>query len=91
MLVGNDSGPKHLASLRGVHTVTLFTARINWVEWAQEEVGTVISRRVPCAGCALFHDPEECCKDFSCIRDIRPEEVFDAMRSPPPGSEAVLG
>ena len=89
VLVGNDSGPKHLASLRGVHTVTLFTARINWVEWAQEEVGTVISRRVPCAGCALFHDPEECGKGFSCIRDIRPEEVFAAMRSPSIDAAAI--
>ena len=79
-LVGNDSGPKHLAALRNVPVVTLFTARINWLEWAQEEVGTVITRRVPCAGCAIFHQPEECGKGFSCIRDIRPEEVFDAMQ-----------
>ncbi len=79
MLVGNDSGPKHLAALRGTNVVTIFTARINWAEWAQEGVGSVVSRRVPCAGCAIFHHGEECGKEFACVRDILPEEVFDAV------------
>jgi ADP-heptose:LPS heptosyltransferase len=79
VVVGNDSGPKHLASLRGTPVVTLFTARINWTEWGQEEVGKIISRRVPCQGCAIFHDPEECGKDFACIRDISVDEVFEAV------------
>jgi ADP-heptose:LPS heptosyltransferase len=79
VVVGNDSGPKHLAALRGTNVVTLHTARINWMEWGQEGVGSIMSRRVPCAGCAIFHDAEECGKDFACIRDIRPEEVFDAV------------
>jgi ADP-heptose:LPS heptosyltransferase/tetratricopeptide (TPR) repeat protein len=79
VLVGNDSGPKHLASLRGTNVVTLFTARINWSEWGQENVGSIISRRVPCAGCAIFHDPEECGKEFACIRDISVDEVFGAV------------
>ncbi len=79
VLVGNDSGPKHLAALRGTNVVTLHTARINWMEWGQEGIGSIMSRRVPCAGCAIFHDAEECGKDFACIRDIRPQEVFDAV------------
>lgn len=79
VVVGNDSGPKHLAALRGTPVVTLFTARINWAEWAQEEVGTVITRRVPCQGCAILHHAEECGQDFTCIRGIRVEEVFDAV------------
>jgi ADP-heptose:LPS heptosyltransferase len=79
VVVGNDSGPKHLAALRGTKVVTLFTARINWAEWGQENVGTIISRRVPCAGCTIFHDADECGKDFACIRDVRVEEVFEAV------------
>jgi len=78
-LVGNDSGPKHLASLRGVDAVTLFTSRINWAEWGQETGGAIITRKVPCAGCAIFHDAEECGRDFVCIRGIRPQEVFDTL------------
>jgi len=81
VLVGNDSGPKHLAALRGTNVVTLHTARINWMEWGQEGIGAIMSRRVPCAGCAIFHDAEECGKDFACIRDIRPHEVLEAVRA----------
>jgi ADP-heptose:LPS heptosyltransferase len=80
VIVGNDSGPKHLASLRGTPVVTLFSARINWTEWGQENVGTIISRKVPCAGCAILHDAEECGRDFACIRDIQVEEVFQAVK-----------
>ena len=79
--VGNDSGPKHLASLRGVAVVSVHAARVNWAEWGQEQSGLIVSRRVPCAGCALYYEAEECGKDFACIRNIRPAEVFDAVRS----------
>lgn len=77
--VGNDSGPKHLASLRGANVVSIHLARNNWNEWGQEIKGYILSRRVPCAGCSLHHDPEECGKDFACITHIQPEEVFDAL------------
>ena len=79
VMVGNDSGPKHLAALRGTPVVTIFSARINWTEWGQEGSGVVISRKVPCAGCAILHEPENCGKGFACIVDIRPEEVFEQV------------
>jgi ADP-heptose:LPS heptosyltransferase len=79
VMVGNDSGPKHLASLRGTQVVTIFSSRINWTEWGQENVGVIVSRKVPCAGCAILHEPEDCGKDFACIVDIRPEEVFQQV------------
>ena len=77
--VGNDSGPKHLAALRGAKVVSLHMARNNWNEWGQETTGFVISRKVPCAGCSIHHEPEECGKDFVCIATIKPDEVFDAV------------
>jgi ADP-heptose:LPS heptosyltransferase len=76
VFVGNDSGPGHLASLRGANVITLFLARQNWNEWGPENRGYIISRRVPCAGCNIFYDPEECGKGFACIVNISPEEVF---------------
>jgi ADP-heptose:LPS heptosyltransferase len=79
VFVGNDSGPKHLAALRGSPVVSVHSSRINWNEWGQEASGSIISRRVPCAGCGLSYDDNECGKDFSCIRDISVEEVFSAM------------
>ena len=80
VFVGNDSGPKHLASLRGVPVVSIHAGRINWSEWGQELTGVVITRRVPCAGCHLYHDPEECGKDYACMSNIRLDEVYGAVR-----------
>ena len=79
VMVGNDSGPKHLAALRGTPVVTIFSARINWTEWGQEGSGVVISRKVPCAGCAILHEPENCGRGFACITDIKPQEVFEQV------------
>ena len=79
VFVGNDSGPSHLASLRGANVVNLYMARLNWNEWGHENQGYIISRRVPCAGCAIHYDPEECGKEFACIKNISPDEVFKTV------------
>ena len=78
--VGNDSGPKHLASLRGSNVVSLHTARINWGEWGQELTGTILHRQVPCAGCHVYNDPEECGRDIVCVANISVDEVWGAMQ-----------
>lgn len=78
VFVGNDSGLKHLAALRGTSVVSIHCARISWAEWGQEQVGVIVSRRVPCAGCALFHDADECGKGIACITDITVDEVLVA-------------
>jgi ADP-heptose:LPS heptosyltransferase len=80
VFVGNDSGPSHLASLRGANVINVFLARHNWNEWGHENRGFIISRRVPCASCDIYFDPEECGKDFACITKISPEEVFRTVR-----------
>ena len=77
--VGNDSGPKHLAALRGANVVSLHAARVNWAEWGQEMSGCIISRKVPCAGCSIYHDADECGQDYACITEIRVQEVLAAV------------
>jgi ADP-heptose:LPS heptosyltransferase len=57
VFVGNDSGPSHLASLRGANVVSVFLARHNWNEWGHENKGYIISRRVPCVGSASIMTP----------------------------------
>ena len=79
VFVGNDTGPKHLAALRGSPVVSIHSSRINWGEWGQELTGSIISRKVPCAGCMIYHDEDECGKGFPCITRITPQEVFDAV------------
>ena len=80
LFVGNDSGPKHLAALRGAPVISLHMARLNWSEWGQEMSGRIISRRVPCAGCGIGLDGEDCGKEWACLHHIRPEEVFAAAQ-----------
>jgi len=81
VFVGNDSGAKHLAALRGTPVVSLHMARLNWNEWGQEGQGLIVSRRVPCAGCGIGQRAEECGKGFACLHDIRAEEVLAAVLS----------
>ena len=78
--VGNDSGPKHLASLRGVPVVSIHSARINWSEWGQEHSGVIVTRKVPCAGCLVYHDVDECGADFVCVKGIGLDDVYAAVR-----------
>jgi ADP-heptose:LPS heptosyltransferase/Flp pilus assembly protein TadD len=80
VFVGNDSGPSHLASLRGANVVNLYMSRHAWNEWGHENRGYIISRRVPCAGCNIHYDPEECGREFVCITKITPEEVFETVK-----------
>lgn len=78
---GVDSGPKHLASLRGTPVVSIHSARTNWREWGQEHTGVIVSRRVPCAGCGIAYDDAACGKNFACISDIGSGEIAAALRA----------
>jgi ADP-heptose:LPS heptosyltransferase len=82
IFVGNDSGPKHLAALRGTPVVSVHSSRAEWREWGQTQTGIVISRRLPCAGCGIHADQEnECGRGYACIADIGVDEVFSAVSS----------
>ena len=79
LMVGNDSGPKHLAATRGVPTVSVHVDRLNWNEWGQDSEGVILSKRVPCTGCGL-NDLQLCGRDAVCVRSIRVDEVMAAVR-----------
>jgi ADP-heptose:LPS heptosyltransferase len=79
VVVGNDTGPKHLASLRGAKVVSVHMGQVNWNEWGQDGDGLIVSRRTPCCGCGI-EDPSECGKDLACLTFIRPTEILSALR-----------
>jgi ADP-heptose:LPS heptosyltransferase/tetratricopeptide (TPR) repeat protein len=78
-MVGNDSGPKHLAASRGAKVVSVHMGQVNWQEWGQEGDGLIVTRHVPCYGCGIV-EAHECGKDLACLVHIRPEEVFAAVQ-----------
>lgn len=80
LMIGNDSGPKHLADVHGVDTISIHINRLNWREWGQSTQGTIISKRVPCCGCAL-NDALLCGKNVACVTSIKPDEVFNVVRA----------
>jgi len=82
LFIGDDSGVKHLAGMRGVRVIGIQNARNNWSEWGQDMGGYIATRKVPCAGCLIQNYPEsdECGRDFVCITAIRPEEIFAAAQ-----------
>ena len=75
-MIGNDSGPKHWASLRGTRVVSIHPGRDDLREWGQVFGGVVLGRRVPCAGCGIRYDDSECGQDFACVKKITVDEVL---------------
>jgi ADP-heptose:LPS heptosyltransferase/tetratricopeptide (TPR) repeat protein len=75
IFIGNDTGPKHLAALRGVPVISLHMGAVNWNEWGQDGSGVIMTRRVPCYGCGI-EAVEECGKDRACLVGITPDEVL---------------
>lgn len=80
VFVGNDTGPKHFASTRGVRTVSIHMGQLNWNEWGQDGEGVILAKRVPCVGCAI-EDLTECGKDLVCLTSIEPQSVVAAVLS----------
>jgi ADP-heptose:LPS heptosyltransferase len=87
VFVGNDTGPKHLAALRGAPVVSLHMGAVNWREWAQEDSGVVVTRRVPCYGCGI-EEIAECGKGLACLMNISVDEAFEAVRRAMRGATA---
>lgn len=81
VFVGNDSGPGHLATLRGAKAIRIISARLGGSEWKSEMAGVCIYRRMPCAGCGSIpiSKQEECTYDIACVKDISVDEVFDQV------------
>jgi ADP-heptose:LPS heptosyltransferase len=77
VFIGNDSGPKHLAALRGTPVVSVHMGAVNWSEWGQDGSGFIVTRRVPCYGCGI-ELVEECGKGLPCLMQITPNEIFDS-------------
>jgi len=78
-MVGNDSGPKHLAASRGAKVVSVHMGQVNWQEWGQVGDGLIVTHHVPCYGCGIV-ETHECGKDLACLIHIRPQEVLTAVQ-----------
>ncbi len=75
-LVGNDSGPAHLASALGVRTVALFGPTDDRRTAPMAPEGTVLRRPLECAPCGQLKCP---LVHQACLRELDPSDVYDAV------------
>lgn len=82
VLVTNDSGPAHFASLTAVHTVVLFGPETPLLFGSRAPSTTIIWKQLACSPCvSVFNHRLSPCRNNVCMQSITVDEVFDAVRS----------
>lgn len=80
VFLSNDTGIMHLAAAMKVPVVAIFGATVPSFGFAPVGEGhTIIEKQLPCRPCGT-HGGRQCVEDtFACMKDISPEEVYDAV------------
>jgi ADP-heptose:LPS heptosyltransferase len=82
VLVTNDSGPAHFASLTAVHTVVLFGPETPLLFGSRSPATTIIWKQLACSPCvSVFNHRLSPCRNNLCMQLITVDEVFDAVRA----------
>jgi ADP-heptose:LPS heptosyltransferase len=80
VLVTNDSGPAHFASLTPVHTVVLFGPETPRLFGSRSPETTIIWKQLACSPCvSVFNHRLSPCRNNLCMQLITVDEVFDAV------------
>ena len=80
VLVTNDSGPAHFASLTPVHTVVLFGPETPLLFGSVAPATTVIWKQLACSPCvSVFNHRLSPCDNNLCMQLITVDEVFAAV------------
>ena len=80
VLVTNDSGPAHFASLTPVHTVVMFGPETPRLFGSLAPSTTIIWKELACSPCvSVFNHRLSPCRNNVCMQTITVEEVFDAV------------
>jgi ADP-heptose:LPS heptosyltransferase len=80
VLVTNDSGPAHFATLTPIRVVTLFGPETPELFAANTPRNTVLWAGLPCSPCVnAYNNRQSPCRDNLCMQAISAEEVFGAV------------
>lgn len=80
VLVTNDSGPAHFASLTPVHTVVLFGPETPRLFGSLAPATTIIWKELACSPCvSVFNHRLSPCRNNVCMQAIGVDEVFSAV------------
>lgn len=76
LFIGNSSGPLNIALGFDIPTISFLGPSVPERWWPQGEKNIVFRRNLPCSPCESGY----CFRgDFACMREIKPEEVIDAV------------
>ncbi len=77
ILVTNDSGPAHFASLTPMRVVTLFGPETPALFGARTNRNTALWKGIACSPCVnAFNNRQSACKNNVCMQQITVDEVF---------------
>ncbi len=77
LYIGNDSGPKHIASAVGIATIGIHSGVVDPVEWGPIGVNAVALRRnMNCSPCYLAN-ADDCPRSLACLRFLEPNLVYE--------------
>jgi len=80
VLVTNDSGPAHYATLTPVDVVTLFGPETPAVFGSRSLKSHILWANLPCSPCVnAFNDRQSACPNNACMQRISLEEVFQQV------------
>ncbi len=81
VLVTNDSGPAHFASLTPMHTVVLFGPETPLLFGSRSPATTIVWKQLACSPCvSVFNHRLSPCRNNVCMQSITVDDVFDAVR-----------
>ena len=77
ILVTNDSGPAHFASMTPIHVVTLFGPETPALFAARSPNASVLWSGIPCSPCVnAYNNRQSICRDNLCMQAISVDQVF---------------
>jgi ADP-heptose:LPS heptosyltransferase len=80
ILVTNDSGPAHFASLTGINVVTLFGPETPHLFGAQTPRNVALWAGLSCSPCVnAYNNRQSTCKNNLCMQQISVDQVFDEV------------
>jgi ADP-heptose:LPS heptosyltransferase/GT2 family glycosyltransferase len=78
LYIGNDSGPKHIASAIGMPTIGIHSGVVDPVEWGPFGPRAIALRRnMTCSPCYLAN-ADDCPRSLACLKFLEPNLVYEA-------------
>ena len=79
VLVTNDSGPAHFATLTPIRVVTLFGPETPELFAARTPRNTALWAGIPCSPCVnAYNNRQSPCRDNQCMQALTVDQVFAA-------------